>query len=341
MSEIGHKFSCQESKLGPADVLVAIVVYIPHLKGYFTNRLAVLRLCLDSLYQTTPNEVEFLVFDNGSCTEVEGYLSDLVRHGDLNYLYRSHLNIGKLAAMRLIFQLATREVVAFSDDDIFFYPKWLESQLAILNNFPKVGMVSGVPTLDGAGFALDSTLNIAKLDTSISLTEEAYIPEEWEADWAASTGRDPGQRAIEARRTKVAKLMHNGIEAYVGATHFQFLSFVSRIVSCLPEGWPSNLMGGMRELDSRINQSGYLRLSTVRRWVRHLGNHIHPNVRREALHMGLDVVSPVFPPHLTIVERLPMKSGRVRSWGRKLYRRLGLILDGKYIENIPWRSNPE
>lgn len=339
MSKVQPKILQEEEVIKPADVLVVVVVYIPHLMGYFTNRLSVLRLCLESLLKHTPKEAEFLIFDNGSCAETETFLIDLVRRGDIRYLYRCHFNIGKLATMRLIFQLSPRAVVAFSDDDIFFYPGWLESQLDIFNAFPNVGMVSGVPTLDGAGFALESTLANARRDPSITMIEEAYIPANWEADWAASTGRDPVKRAIEARTVMVTKLVRNDVEAFVGATHFQFSAFASRIASCLPGEWPVNLMGGMRELDTQIDVNGFMRLSTAERRVRHMGNYVQRDVRKEVQQMGLSVTPSVAPPRLTAIERLPMKSGRVRNWGRKLYRRLGLFIDGQNIINIPWKRN--
>jgi len=337
MTEVLDKFLHEEVRLEPTNVLVVVVVYIPHLMGYFTNRLSVLRLCLESLLKHTPKETELLIFDNGSCMETEALLIDLARRGDISYLYRCHFNIGKLATMRLIFQLSPRAVVAFSDDDIFFYPGWLESQLDIFNAFPNVGMVSGVPTLDGAGFALESTFANARRDPSITTIEEAYIPANWEEDWAASTGRDPEKRAIEAQTVTVPKLVRNDVEAFVGATHFQFSAFASRIASCLPGEWPANLMGGMRELDTQINVNGFMRLSTTERRVRHMGNYVQRDVRKEAQQMGLSVTPSVAPPRLTAIERLPMKSGRIRNWGRKLYRKLGLFIDGQNIVNIPWR----
>ena len=336
MPKVQSKILQEDKVIKPADVLVAVLVHIPHLMGYFTNRVSVLRLCLDSLLKNTSSGVEFLIFDNGSCAEVETLLKNYVKRGDIDYLYRCHVNIGTLAAIRLIFQLSPRAVVAHSDDDIFFYPGWLEPQLAILNSFPNVGTVTGVPTLDGAAYAIASTLKSARGDPSTTI-KEAFIPSEWEVDWAASTGRDPKQRALEAQTVPVTKLRRNNVEAFIGSSHFQFSSFTSRITSCMPGEWPESLMGGMRELDMQVDFNGYMRLSTVERRVRHMGNYVRLDIRQEAQQMGLTMVPFATPPRLTAIERLPMKSGRVRNWGRKLYRRLGLFIDGQNITNIPWK----
>ncbi len=58
-------------------------------------------------------------------------------------LLLSQRNIGKIDALRILFNAAPGEIIAYNDDDIFFYPGWLEAHLEILDSFPKAGMVSG------------------------------------------------------------------------------------------------------------------------------------------------------------------------------------------------------
>ena len=43
-----------------------------------------------------------------------------------------------------------REIIAYHDDDIFFYPGWLEAHLQILDGFSQAGMVSGLPVRNAA-----------------------------------------------------------------------------------------------------------------------------------------------------------------------------------------------
>ena len=138
----------------PERVTVAMVTYIPNLAGYFEGRLEVLRLALASLMaHTTSVPHDLMIFDNGSCPEVVGYLRQLQEQGLVDYLILSERNIGKIDALRILFNAAPGEVIAYSDDDIFFYPGWLEAQLEILDGFPQAGMVSGAPVRNAAGHA--------------------------------------------------------------------------------------------------------------------------------------------------------------------------------------------
>jgi hypothetical protein len=315
----------------PADVLAVVVVYVPHLRGYFTNRLAVVRLSLESLTRHKPAKTQLLVFDNGSCKEVRALLTGMLEDGRIDFMVRSRSNIGTPAAIRTIFGLGLRPVIAYGDDDVFYGPGWLESQLGVLARFPMAGMVSGVPTLDGADHALEATLRALRSDPRVRLDVEAHIPEAWEQDWALSTGRDPVQRAAEARATPVPRLESDGTHLFVGATHFQYTSWAERLAACLPDAWPMSLMGDMRELDEAMDRRGYLRLSTVERHVRHMGNAVADGLRREAAAMGLKVDPSARPPRPTSLESRLTRN--LWTYGKLwvTYRRIGRLLDGEAI----------
>jgi hypothetical protein len=315
----------------PADVLAVVVVYVPHLRGYFTNRLAVVRLSLESLCRQKPAETKLLVFDNGSCTEVRGLLAGMLQDGRIDFMVRSRSNIGTPAAIGIIFRLGLRPVIAYGDDDVFYGPGWLEPQLDVLARFPMAGMVSGVATLDGADHAVDGTLQALRSDRRVTLDLEGRIPEAWEQDWALSTGRDPTQRGAEARATSVPRLEADGIRLFVGATHFQYVGWAERLAACLPREWPTSLMGNMRDLDEAMNRQGYLRLSTAERHVRHMGNAVAESVRRDAASLGLHVAPAVAPPRLTELERRLERVRRIHSKIWVTYRSIGQLLDGEAI----------
>jgi hypothetical protein len=314
-----------------------VVVHVPHLLGYFSNRLAVVKLCLESLLRHKPAETEVLVFDNGSCPEVGRFLEGLVGGGGLDFLWRSRTNIGTPAAMRLIFGLAHRPLVAYSDDDVFFFPGWLEPQLAVLGEFPGAGMVTGVPTLDGADHALESTLAWTRAERTLRVEPEAHIPEAWEEEWARSTGRDPAERLRQCRATPAARVGRQGIEAFVGASHFQFVGPVARLLPCLPAEWPNSLMGNMRDLDESIDRAGFLRLSTTGRHVLHMGNAVGEALRRQAADLGFEVAPAARVPWISPLEIRLERNRRVHSKVWVAYRSLGRFLDG---ENILPESRP-
>jgi len=272
----------------PAKVTVALLTYIPHLDGYFQNRFEILRLSLASILANTKLPYDLLVFDNGSTDQVVKYLQDLQAQGTIRYLILSGDNIGKIGAFDLLFNAAPGEFVAYADDDIYYYPGWLEAHLKIIEAFPDVGMVSGSPVRDASERSSKSLQKlIEKGDPSIKVTYERRIPDEWESDWAISVGRDPESHLKTTQGFQDLIIERHGIECFGSASHFQFLSPKKVIKKALPETWSGKLMGAMNELDEAVDDLGYLRLSTVERYTRHLGNTISPELAPEARELGI------------------------------------------------------
>lgn len=285
------------SEYRPARITIAMLTYIPHLEGYFRYRLEVLKLALGSLRRHTTMPYDLFVFDNGSCSDVVDFLRQLRDNGDIQYLLLSDKNIGKIGALKIMFNALPGELVAYSDDDILFYPGWLEAHLEILEKFPQAGMVSGVPVRNASKHAL-LTLQRFEQEASHVLTvvHERRIPDEWERDWALSTGRDPVHHLEETKDELDTVIKIEDVEAIAGANHFQFVSPKDVIIQALPNEWSGRLMGHMVELDEAVDALGYLRLSTEQRYTRHIGNAISEELANDVKAMGLDGISSTRPP---------------------------------------------
>lgn len=297
MSRIGvNPGRGKSSDYRPARVTVALLCHIPDLEGYFKHRLDVLKLSLSSLHAHTPEPHDLLVFDNGSCPQVVDYLRELHGSGIVDYLVLSRRNLGKIGAFKLLFQTAPGEIVAYCDDDIFFYPGWLSAHLAVLEAFPQVGMVSGIPLRDRSNRA---SATLRKLESQgspgIEITRESIVQDEWETDWAVSVGRDPQEHLAATSGHQEIVLRAGGVEAVGTASHFQFVSPRSVILDALPQGWSGRLMGEMIELDEAVDRAGYLRLATTQRFVRHMGNVLSPDMVAAAKGLDLKVGAPVPP----------------------------------------------
>ena len=282
------------SNYNPARVTVAVLTYIPDVSGYFKHRLQIIQLVLASIRAHTTIPYDLMVFDNGSCQPLVDYLLELHKAGEINYLLLSQENIGKIGAMQIIFNSAPGEVIAYSDDDILFYPQWLEAHLEILDNFPQVGMVSGVPVRNAAGYARHSLDRLVEQPpTGMTIYWERRIPDTWETDWALSTGRDPERHLIATQGEKDLVLRMNiaenrtSLEAIGAANHFQFVAPKHVLLEALPENWSGKLMGSMVELDEAVDALGYLRLSTTKRYTRHLGNTLSTEVLEEIQELDL------------------------------------------------------
>ena len=257
----------------PAHVTAAVLVHIPHFEGYYAHRMQVLEACLGSLLENTDLPFDLLIFNNGSCAEVRLYLDRLLDEGGIQYLIHSDTNIGKIGAFQILFRAAPGEVVAYSDDDIYFFPGWLQNHLTILDSFPGVGMVTGcaVRTLFNEE-RISRNLEFAASTPEARLERGRLIKDEWMQDWAESYGR--GYESVQAETADIQDLVieYCGVRAFAMANHNQFVAPKEAILACLPKGWSGRLMGEMDELDVAVNQAGYLRLTTLQRTTQHLGN---------------------------------------------------------------------
>ncbi len=273
----------------PARVTVAVLVYLPHLTGYFQHRFEVLKLCLGTLLKNTQAPYDLLVFDNASCPQVKDYLRQLQQEKLLRYLITSSENIGKLGALCIIAGAAPGELIAYSDDDTFFYPGWLKAHLEIYDAFPKVGMVSGSPERTLFDHGVESNLAFAESEPEAQLHYGQTIPEQWEREWGFALGHEPDEFWRQVRDLQDITLEYRGRKAYATACHNQFLMPKEVAQRFLGGQWTGRLMGGLNEMDTAIARAGYLRLTTPDRVTRLIGNVVTPQMEAEAARFGIQV----------------------------------------------------
>ena len=80
-----------------------------------------------------------MIFDNGSCEEVQDFLLNEFRNHTIQYLILSEKNLGKGGAWNIIFDAAPGEFIAYADSDVYFHENWLDESLKIMQTFPNVG----------------------------------------------------------------------------------------------------------------------------------------------------------------------------------------------------------
>ncbi|MFQ5924154.1 MAG: glycosyltransferase family A protein, partial [Anaerolineales bacterium] len=308
----------KHSTYRPARVTVAVLVHIPNLTGFYEHRLEVLKACLDSILQNTNGSYDLLVFDNASCIEVQAYIGGLQDEGLVTFVYRSAVNVGKLAALRLITDAAPGELIAFSDDDVYHYPGWLEAELEVHDNFPNVGVVSGYVT--PSMFVEERTQSaraFARSESEAVLTEGDVVPSSMTVSWATSISLDPERELKEQAELDQYLIEYRGVKALAAAHHDQFLSSPMVMDRCLPKTWDGRLMGGMVQLDQEIDRTGYLRLTTSEQHTQNLGNRFVEQdlVLSQGVRVGLPRTN------TTLVRRL-LKSRPVRFVLLGIYSRL-------------------
>jgi glycosyltransferase involved in cell wall biosynthesis len=281
----------QTSAYRPPRVTLAVLTYLPEQTGYFQHRLDVTRLCLESLIRNTPPPYDLLVFDNGSCGPLVDYLRSLRDAGRVHYLILSERNIGKLGALKLIARFAPGEVLAYTDDDVFFLPGWLEAHLRILDTYPNAAQVTGFYFRPLAAYGIQSTLAFA--ESGQAQARRGYlIPPDMEQHYIDSMGRTADSYTNEVAGLEDVLLDYRGVQAYVSAGHHQFVARREAILQALPQTWEGHLMGRMRDMDAAVDRLGYLRLSTAEYRTRLLGNALSPEMVALAAQYGIAAAAP-------------------------------------------------
>lgn len=254
----------------PERITVAVLNYIPFLSGFYAEMLDVLRTCLESVRQEAGLPFDLLVFDNGSCAEVQDYLLGEQRAGRIQYLWLSEKNLGKGGAWNLILSGAPGEIIAYADNDVLFYPGWLSESVRVLETFPRVGMVTSRPFITKPEY-LTHTLAWARSDPEARMEEGKFIPWETYFEFARSLGQEPEVIRQDFEKDTCFRITYRGVSAIAGASHWQFVAYKSVLAEFLPFDM-NRPMGQVKQLDERMNQAGYLRLMLTEPRVMNMSN---------------------------------------------------------------------
>ena len=262
----------------PARITVAVLNYIPFLSGFYAEMDGVLKACLNSIYNTKLDEdFDILVFDNGSCDEIKQFLLKEQAEGRIQYLFLSEKNLGKGGAWNMIFDGAPGEIIAYTDNDCVFTPDWLEKSVRILETYPNTGMVTARPFRTREDL-YSSTLAWADGDPDVEHEQGDLIPFEVFREFDLSLGQSEEEIAAHYQETTDHRLTYKGVKAMVGASHWQFTAYKK----CLSEFLPFRMdrpMGQVRQLDTRINEKGYLRLMTETPCAMNMSNTLDDSVK--------------------------------------------------------------
>ena len=258
----------------PEKVTITTVVFIPFLSGYWEKSLDVLKNCIDSIVETMESTFDLMVFDNGSCDEVLDYLYEAKRDEKIQYLLLSEKNLGKVGAWNVLFSAAQGEIIVYTDSDALFSKGWFEESMKLLEAFPKAGMITAQPARGRPNFSdvNSSTIKEAKQDPSVEIREGKLISGEILEKVRIGLGySEDHYQKNKVEPYNDIELSKDGQTAYVSASHFQFLSKKSTLEQVIPL-IPEKTYGGDQQLDEKINELEYWRLSTSDYLVHHMGN---------------------------------------------------------------------
>ena len=285
MRTVVNPFKGVPCSFQPKEATVVLLTCIPFKEGYYASRLDVLKLCLASLLKHTDVPFDLLVFDNGSLPEVVQFLVQLREAGKIQYLLLSEKNIGYLPALNAAFAAAPGDIIAYSDDDVFFYPRWLSQHLEVLKTFPKVGLVSG--RVIGGNRFIDSIPKVCQ-EYGIQL-KPFEAPPEWSASWSLNLGKEAGWWMKLAQEEGLGQYLldYKGLRAFSGAQSISFV-FRKEILKEMPPVRERKFVGDDGMWRQEIDKLGYMQLSTYQKTVDHIGNVVDGSWKKEANRYGID-----------------------------------------------------
>jgi hypothetical protein len=268
---------------------IATLVYIPMLEGYFAQSWEVFRRHIASLRQYTSEPFNYLVFDNGSCSEVKHELARLHEAGWIDWLVLSEHNLGKTGALNMILAGMPNEWVCFADSDMLFRPGWLDESWKIERAFPNCGMIGAQ--------VIFPDWDVDRGNTAFRQTQDARFhfeqiqPEVWIVEEYCRARGITGERREKYASMPLDRVTarESGVQAILGGnSHQQFLARAAVLREVLP--LPASLQLSRKEdtyQDAEIDRRGYLHLTTTVPYLYHMGNSLDEELNDELARLKL------------------------------------------------------
>lgn len=253
---------------------VIMPVYIPSSEGYFADAAAIFRMSFDSLVATVDREhVSITLIDNACIPEVSALLQQALDDGRIDKLVRNGINRGKDAAIAGELLASHEPFVTLADADVLFLQGWLDAVEQVFETWPAAGAVSPGAQPKPAFYLDDTTWAHGVLTAQLRCGK--FVSDEDMLQFARSIGREDLYPGHELRSQYA--LVRGDTSALVGAGHF----VVTLRRRCYDRfAFEPTMEGtsprGMRQIDAQVDAGGWLRLSTTRAHVLHLGNTPEP-----------------------------------------------------------------
>ncbi len=273
----------------PRPLTFTTVTYVPHLLGYYQSGLDILKLVFSSLKASVRDPFDLMVFDNGSCPEVIEHLVELKRRDVIQWLFLSSCNMKKIGAWNIMFPAAPGKLVYYFDSDIYHYPNWLEASRAILEAFPKAGIVNAFPFLGTR--QKERTLKLATQDPEISLETGRFVDTSILREMAEGLGTDPSSYVEKKMKEEQVRLRARGKTALVSSSHCQFLTRSGLLRKIFPRDPEWAMNNSEKDFDELVSSHGYMHLSTTNGHIYHLGNTLTHKWREVAKREGVELLS--------------------------------------------------
>ncbi|MFV5692436.1 glycosyltransferase family A protein [Flavobacterium sp. LT1R49] len=247
---------------------IIVPVYIPNEEGYFVDALKILKISLNSLFNTIHERTYITIVNNGSCQSVVNYLDKLFLEKKIKELIHTD-NIGKINAVLKGLSGNNIELVTITDADVLFLPDWQSETTKVFVEIPKAGVVGIVPQLkmyntNCGNVIFDNFFNSHLKFISVK-NQDALIYFYESIGW----GRDYNQDYLKLG----LGLEYDTVKCFVGSGHF-VATYKKDIFEELVTYVGGKKVAGIGEayIDVKSMEKGYWRLTTHDNYAYHMGN---------------------------------------------------------------------
>lgn len=245
--------------------VASAVVHLPNFEGYHEHRFEVVKTSLTTMRENAGLDCDILIWDNGSCQEFRDWLLNEYRPDAVVLSPNVGLTSGRAGLLRIV---PPETIIGLADDDMYYYPNWFKASVELMQHFPNVGQVSGWPVRTQMRWGNTSTKTWARKGAVYE--EGKFIPEQWDRDFCTSIGREWDFHVHYTKKDMDKRITYQGHQAYAVAHHCQFVCKAENLVDILRQN--KEAMSDDKILDNAVDVAGFLRLTTVDRYVRHIGN---------------------------------------------------------------------
>lgn len=250
---------------------VIVPVYIPHLDIYYKDSFEVFKISISSLIKTSHSKTFISVISNGSCDEVNAYISGLYQQKKIHEFTITKA-IGKVNSILKGLSGSTLPLVTVTDADVLFLNNWQKATYDVFEHFPKAGVVGPVPTPFTSFYG---TANIFRPNLFKKNIQYSKIKNfDGLIKFAESVGNFTMQE--NSVSDKILTISNKNFKAVIGCGHF-VATYKSRVFDFGFQKSTEYLLGGDSEhllLDSKGIQLDLWNLSTEDNYAYHLGNTI-------------------------------------------------------------------
>ena len=250
---------------GYAPYIASSIIHLPNFEGYHKERFEVVKTSLTTMRENAGLDCQILVWDNGSCQEFRDWLLNEYKPDAVVLSMNVGLSNARAGLVRM---LPPEVILGVADDDMYYYPDWFKAQVELMKYFPNVGQVSGYPVRTQMRWGNKRTLEWAR---KVAIVEEgSFIPAEWDRDYCTSIGRDYEWHKKQTENDMDYRITYRGVQAYAFAHHCQFICKVKLLANLMR--FTTEAMSDDKPFDWAVDNTGMLRLTTINRYTRHMGN---------------------------------------------------------------------